>query len=117
MEYEEIASPSGGESSAAIRARVCAARARQQQRFAGTGVYCNAQIPPRLLREVCRCTPAAEELLKQAFSALGLSARAYDRLLKTARTIADLAGSEDIDVDAISEAIQYRTLDRKYWHN
>ena len=92
-------------------------RAIQQKRFAGTGIHCNAQIPPKMLRTVCRCTPEAEELLRDAFDALGLSARAYDRLLKTARTIADLAGSELIDADAIGEAIQYRTLDRKYWNN
>ena len=96
---------------------MCAARAIQEKRFAGTGIHCNAQIPPKMLRKVCRCTPEAEELLRDAFDALGLSARAYDRLLKTARTIADLAGSELIDADAIGEAIQYRTLDRKYWNN
>ena len=115
VEYEEMAAADGGECSADIRARVVAARAVQQRRFAGTDIHCNAQIPPRLLREVCRCTPAAEALLKDAFGALGLSARAYDRLLKTARTIADLADSPTIDADAIGEAIQYRTLDRKYW--
>lgn len=117
VDYEEISSVRGGESSADIRARVCAARALQQQRFAGTGIFCNAQIPPKLLRKVCRCTPEAQEMLKEAFDVLGLSARAYDRLLKTARTIADLAGEELIGADAIGEAIQYRTLDRKYWHH
>ena len=117
VEYEEIASPQGGESSETIRERVCRARAIQEKRYAGTGIHCNAQLPPSLLRSVCRCTPAAEELLKDAFGALGLSARAYDRLLKTARTIADLAGEELIGEDAVSEAIQYRTLDRKYWKN
>ncbi len=117
VEYEELADTNGGEASESIRARVCAARAIQQKRFAGTGIHCNAQIPPKMLRKACRCTPEAEELLRDAFDALGLSARAYDRLLKTARTIADLAGSELIDADAIGEAIQYRTLDRKYWNN
>ena len=117
VEYEELADTKGGEPTADIRERVIAARKIQQKRFAGTGIHCNAQIPPKMLRTVCRCTPEAEELLRDAFDALGLSARAYDRLLKTARTIADLAGSELIDVDAIGEAIQYRTLDRKYWNN
>ena len=117
LEYDEMASTQAGESSAAIRARVCAARAVQEKRFAGTGIHCNAQLPPRLLREMCRCTPAAQVLLKEAFDALGLSPRAYDRLLKTARTIADLAGSDSIDADAVGEAVQYRMLDRKYWRN
>ncbi len=115
VEYEQIASTEGGESSAAIRKRVLAARAIQQKRYAGTGIHCNAQIPSAMLRRVCRCTPGAEALLKDAFAMMGLSARAYDRLLKTARTIADLAGAELIDEAAISEAIQYRSLDRKYW--
>jgi len=93
------------------------AREIQRRRFEGTDIHCNAQIPPKLLRTVCKCTDSAQELLKDAFAALGLSARAYDRLLKTARTIADLAGSELVDENAIGEAIQYRTLDRKYWRN
>ncbi len=117
VDYEQISSATGGEESASIRARVLAARAIQQKRFAGTGIHCNAQMPPAMLRRVCRCTPEADALLKEAFELLGLSARAYDRLLKTARTIADLAGDKLIGADAISEAIQYRTLDRKYWGN
>ncbi len=117
VDYSEISSSQGGESSAAIRARVEKAREIQRRRFEGTDIHCNAQIPPKLLRTVCKCTDSAQELLKDAFAALGLSARAYDRLLKTARTIADLAGSELVDENAIGEAIQYRTLDRKYWRN
>lgn len=117
VNYEELASEAEGEESAAILQRVLAARKIQQQRYAGTNVYCNAQLPSAMLRTVCRMTPAANKLLQAAFERMGLSARAYDRILKVARTIADLDASEMLDVQHISEAVQYRSLDRKYWYN
>ena len=115
VEYEQLSSKQKGESSAAIRQRVNAARAIQRQRFAGTGVTGNARIPTSRLRDFCPLTDAANGLLRGAFERMGLSARAYDRLLKVARTIADLDGAEVIDTPHIAEAIQYRSLDRKYW--
>ena len=89
----------------------------QRERFRGTSVLCNAQIPTGRLREWCPLTDAARALLSNAFDKMGLSARAYDRLLKVARTIADMEQSNIIDVPHIAEAIQYRALDRKYWQN
>ncbi len=115
VEFEQLASREKAESSAAIRQRVNAARAIQQRRFAGTGITSNARIPTSLLKEFCPLTEGANALLKGAFERMGLSARAYDRLLKVARTIADLAGCDTIDTPHIAEAIQYRSLDRKYW--
>lgn len=115
VEYAQLSSRQKGESSAAIRQRVNAARNIQQQRFAGTGVTGNARIPTSRLREFCPLTEGADALLRGAFERLGLSARAYDRLLKVARTIADLDGAEVIDTPHIAEAVQYRSLDRKYW--
>lgn len=115
VEYDQLASRHKAESSADIRIRVNAARARQQARFAGTDILSNARIPTSKLKEFCPLTDAAGALLKGAFERMGLSARAYDRLLKVARTIADLDGSDVIDVPHIAEAIQYRSLDRKYW--
>ena len=82
----------------------------QKKRFAGTSIKSNSGITSDIIGEVCRLTPDAEEMLKAAFDRLGLSARAYDRILKVARTCADLAGSEKIDADAIAEAIQYRAV-------
>ena len=116
VEYEDLADTAGGESSAAILARVLAAREIQAARYAGTGVRCNAQLPPALLRRYCATTPAAASLLREAFRAMGLSARAYDRILKVARTIADLAGADRIGEEHLAEALQYRSLDRKYWY-
>jgi magnesium chelatase family protein len=125
LPHEELLSLAPGESSAAIRERVCAARAIQQARFAAptsrrssppkAGVYANAAMGARQLRQHCRVGEAGKELLRGAIQQLGLSARAYDRILKLARTVADLAGSEGIEVEHVAEAIQYRTLDGKLW--
>ncbi|MBR5523965.1 MAG: YifB family Mg chelatase-like AAA ATPase [Clostridia bacterium] len=115
VEFDQLASKKKAESSASIRERVNAARARQQARFAGTDIVSNARIPTSKLKEFCPLTDSAGTLLKGAFERMGLSARAYDRLLKVARTIADLDGSDVIDTPHIAEAIQYRSLDRKYW--
>ncbi len=115
VEYDQLTDKKPAESSATIRARVNAARAIQERRFAGTGITSNAHIPTGKLNDYCRMTDGADRLLRGAFERLGLSARAYDRLLKVARTIADLADSDVIDTPHIAEAIQYRSLDRKYW--
>ena len=115
VEFDQLSARQKAESSASIRERVNAARARQQARFAGTDIVSNARIPTSKLKEFCPLTDAANGLLKGAFERMGLSARAYDRLLKVARTIADLDGSDVIDTPHIAEAIQYRSLDRKYW--
>ena len=101
------------ESSAAIRARVDAARLIQRERFRGRpGVHANAHMTSRDVRVFCRVGDAPERLLRQAMMKLGLSARAHSRVLKLARTIADLAGEGEIGADHVSEAIQYRSLDR-----
>ena len=115
VEYEDLAAEQGGEPSAAVRARVVAARTLQRQRYQTLpGVRCNAQLPGSALRQYCRMTPAAEKLLRGAFERLGYSARAYDRILRVARTAADLDGSEVLDSVHLSEALQYRSLDRKF---
>jgi magnesium chelatase family protein len=104
------------ESSQDIAARVVLARNIQAERFKEVkGVYCNAQMPSRLVREVCRLTPDGMTILKTAMNRLQLSARAYDRILKVARTSADLAGSADIQTEHLAEAIQFRSLDRENW--
>ena len=115
VSFDNLTSAQKEESSAAVKARVDAARAIQLERFRNTAVACNAQIPPELLREVCCMTPDAETLLKNAFEKFGLSARAYDRVLKVARTIADLDNAPRIEARHAAEAVRYRTLDRKYW--
>lgn len=119
VSYDEISGRvAAGEPSAAIRARVNAARRFADERLAKggerTGVL-NAKMPPALLRRFCVLDAEASALLRTAFSELGLSARGHDRILRVARTIADLDGEERIGADAIAEAITYRTLDRKYW--
>ncbi len=110
------------ESSAVIRERVCAARSFAQERMVASNytpkhpIYCNAQLSATDIRNLCPITPGAKELLRVAYDTLGLSARGYDRTLRVARTIADLAGSNIIDDTHIAEAIQLRSLDRKYWY-
>ncbi len=115
VEFDALDSNERAEPSSAIQARVNAARQIQNERFQGTGIACNARITPDLLHTFCPLSDAARRLLKKAFDTMGLSARAYDRVLKVARTIADLDHSEVIDVIHAAEAVQYRSLDRKYW--
>jgi magnesium chelatase family protein len=101
------------ESSAVIRARVITARARQAERYKKDGVVCNGQVGPRLLKKYCRLDEDGRNLLEQAMTKLGLSARAHGRIARVARTISDLAGSDVIGVAHVAEAIQYRSLDRR----
>lgn len=116
VKFREISGGKTGESSGTIRGRVMAAREKQQSRFAAKrSITCNARMGTRELKQHCALDEAAMELLKFAMSDLNLSARAYDRILKVGRTIADLAGAEAIASEHVSEAIQYRTLDRQIW--
>lgn len=117
VNYDELSSSAEGESSAVIKERVNAARQLQRQRYSGTEIRCNARLTPALLKKYCVMDDAASRMLKIAFEKMGFSARAYDRVLKVSRTIADLDGSEIILSRHIAEAIQYRNLDRKYWQN
>ena len=116
VKYKELRGEASVEDSAAVRERVLGARRRQLERFAGEKrIYANAQMPPRLIRKHCAISADGEKLLETAVTRLGLSARAHDRILKVARTIADLDGSEGVAPRHLGEAIQYRTLDRTYW--
>lgn len=129
LSYEELAAkedPGTVETSADVRARVCAARAFALQRMAaadgtlptgesGRPIHCNAQMDAAAIRQYCVATPDAMELLRAAFHTLGLSARGYDRIMRVARTVADLAASPLIEAEHVAEAIQFRSLDRKYW--
>jgi magnesium chelatase family protein len=113
VKYRELASRESGESSENIRRRVIRARDLQARRFRGhKGLYANSDMQAKEVRQFCRLDGAGEELLRTAISRLGLSARAYDRILKVGRTIADLGGSMEIRPEHIGEAIQYRSLDR-----
>ena len=113
--FDDLSTDKKEEPSAEIRKRVIAARAIQTERFKGTKITCNARITPDKLAQFCPMTDRAKARLKAVFEKMGLSARAYDRLLKVARTSADLRGEEVIGEQHIAEAVQYRTLDRKYW--
>jgi magnesium chelatase family protein len=113
VKYRDLSSKESGESSERIRERVVKAREVQLKRFRGRkGMYANADMESKDIREFCKLDSAGEELLKMAITKLGLSARAYDRILKVGRTIADMANSADIRPEHVSEAIQYRSLDR-----
>ena len=107
--------PPETEDSASIRKRVISARNRQRERFTANGIFSNAVMTPRLIRAFCRIDSESELMLERAMSRLGLSARAYDRILKVSRTIADLEDSENIQSPHVAEAVHYRSLDRTYW--
>lgn len=115
VNYDDLSSSIKEEYSADIKKRVNAARKLQQQRLENTGVTCNAKMTASLTRKYCQITEDASRVLKSSFEALGLSARAYDKVLRVARTIADLGNDEIINSEHILEAVQYRSLDRKFW--
>ena len=118
VSYDELSEVKPAESSESIRERVISAREKQSERFRDKDqVYCNAQMSSKLIREHCEIDTAGKALLKKAMEKLGLSARAYDRILKVSRTIADLEGTEKIQSYHLAEAIQYRSLDRSGWGN
>ena len=111
LDFDELTEPSAGESSETIRARVNAARAVQRARYGDDTTTTNAHMGPRALTEFCALSPECEQLMHQAFDAMALTARSYDRILRVARTIADLDGAETIGLAHLAEAIQYRTYD------
>lgn len=114
--FNELSSAKNGETSSTIRERVIKARELQSERYkTSEGIYANAQMSSRQLKEICMISNAGQQLLKVAMEKLNLSARAYDRILKVSRTIADLAASDDIKPEHLAEAIQYRSLDREGW--
>lgn len=116
VSHEELSSTKPVENSASIRKRVVAAREMQKARFAEcSGIFCNAQMSSKMVREYCKISEEGQEMLKRAMDRLGLSARAFDRILKVSRTIADLSHSPDIGLDHLSEAIHFRSLDRDSW--
>ena len=115
VDYMALSSNAKEETSAEIRARVNKARLIQQKRYEGTGITCNARLTPKLAKIHCKMSDDAEKYLQMSFDKLGLSARAYDRILKVARTVADLAESDIIEKQHIYTALSFRSLDRKYW--
>ena len=115
VEFDQLSAAGNEEPSGGVLQRVNQARALQNARYENTFITCNAKITPGLLEKSCPMTDRALGLLKLSFEKLGLSARAYDRILKVARTIADLDGEETIQSAHMAEAVQYRSLDRKYW--
>ena len=113
--YKDLAGGRTAESSETIRYRVIAARNTQLRRFFDEHIYSNAQMGPRLIRKYCALSSESEQIMENAVTKLGFSARGYDRILKVARTVADLEGAEDLEPKHLSEAVQYRTLDRNLW--
>jgi len=114
--FNELSSAQQFEKSASIRERVIKAREIQEKRYKNNeGVYANAQMSSKQLKEICAISAAGQNLLKVAMEKLNLSARAYDRILKVSRSIADLAASDGIQPEHLAEAIQYRSLDREAW--
>lgn len=117
VKYEKLQGEVFTETSANIKERVDKARIIQQKRYENLEIHSNSQLTPNLIEKYCKLGEKEKQILKKAFDTLGLSARAHGRILKVARTIADLEGKENIEVSHITEAIQYRNLDKKYWKN
>ncbi len=117
VKYQKLNSEEQIESSEDIKKRVNMARRIQQERYKKSKIYSNSQLTPKLIEKYCKLDEDGKNILQSAFERLGLSARAYGRILKVARTIADLSGSSNIEKNHIVEAIQYRSLDKKYWKN
>ena len=115
VDYGALSGKSGGDSSEMIKERVNRARQIQRERYKGLSIYSNSQLNAGQIEEFCRIGQAEHTLLKRAFDSMGFSARAYSRILKVARTVADLDGAKDIGTAHILSAIQYRSLDRKYF--
>lgn len=115
VKYKKLQSDIESESSSSIRERVNNARKIQIERYKNQKIYSNSELTPKLMQKYCKLNDTSKKLLKEAFEKLNLSARAHDRILKVARTIADLDNKENIEAKHIAEAIQYRSLDRKYF--
>ena len=112
--FQDLSEESGGTGSKDMRAQVLRARQRQERRYAGTRIFANAHMTPRMIKEFCTLGAESRRLLEAAVERFGLSARGYSRILKIARTIADLEGVDDLALPHVAEAIQYRTLDRQF---
>jgi magnesium chelatase family protein len=117
VKYQKLDGDTKPETSYEIRKRVNEARKIQQLRYNQYGIYSNSELTPGLIDKYCKLDEQGKKILQNAFEKLGLSARAYTRILKVARTIADLDKKENIEVSHLAEAIGYRSLDRKYWNN
>lgn len=117
VDFKKLSDDEVGESSAEIKKRVNKARAIQIKRFEGSEITCNAKMTPSMTRSFCKLDEQSKKMLERCFDTLGLSARAYDKILRIARTIADLDGSDDILLEHVTEAVQYRSLDRKFWNS
>ena len=115
VKYEKLESDTTPETSEQIKERVNRARKIQLERYKNNKIFSNSELTPKLIEKYCKLDESSKRILENAFKKLGLSARAYGRILKVARTIADLDGKENIEINHIAEAIQYRNLDRKYW--
>lgn len=117
VDYKKLEKEENPETSEEIRKRINKARKIGRERYKEYGIYSNSELTPELIEKYCKLGKKEKEILKDAFEKLGFSARAYGRILKVARTIADLDESENIELKHIAEAIKYRDLDRKYWGN
>jgi magnesium chelatase family protein len=115
ISYEELSSSTVAESSADVRERVREAREFARRRMGGDAIFCNAQMGASEIRRYCQAEPEAADLLREAYDRMGLSARGYDRIMRVARTVADLSHSEKIAPEHVAEALRMRSLDRKYW--